>query len=195
MVKPAGQKRWTAPGALQGPGWASRVPCTLLGDPPKALPPALPVRTSPSSRSVEGEPRAVAGLLGRFGGGRARAWYLGLLPIQEAERVVGEEWGVSHRHRALLTTAAFEGLLWDGAGPRGGDGSGVVVVPSRTPRSSTVPCTEAVPTWGVNVGTGPRPSGPAARWACRRRPIRRRACFRTPRVGPVSSLMSVSMWG
>lgn len=79
MAKPAGQKRWTAPGALQGPGWASRVRCTPLGDPPKALPPALPVRTSPSSRSVEGEPGDVDGLLGRVGGGGARAWFLGLL--------------------------------------------------------------------------------------------------------------------
>lgn len=64
MVKPARQKRWMAPGALQGSGRASRVRHGPLGGPPKALLPALPVRTSPSLRSVQGEPRSVVGLLG-----------------------------------------------------------------------------------------------------------------------------------
>lgn len=77
MVKPARQKRWTAPGALQGLGRASRARCGPLGGPPKALLPALPVRTSPSLRSVQGEPRAVVGLLG--GSDAAGALALGLL--------------------------------------------------------------------------------------------------------------------
>lgn len=175
MVKPAGQKRWMAPGALQGPGWASRVRCAPLGDPPKALPPALPVRTSPSSRSVEAEPRAVDGLLA--GGGRG-----------------GREGGGESHKQGSAHSGCFEGFTLDGAGPWDGDSSGVVVVPSRTPRSSTVPCIEAVPAWGASVGTGPRPSGPAVPWACQRRQTRMHACSRTLRVGPVSSLMSVSMW-
>lgn len=64
MVKPARQKRWTAPGALQGLGRARRARHGPLGGPPKAHLPALPVRTSPSLRSVQGEPRAVVGMLG-----------------------------------------------------------------------------------------------------------------------------------
>lgn len=51
-VKPARQKRWTAPGALQGSGRASRARRGPLGGPPQALLPVLPVRTSPSLRSV-----------------------------------------------------------------------------------------------------------------------------------------------
>lgn len=56
--------------------------------------------------------------------------------------------------------------------------------PCRTPRSSTAPCTGAVPTWGASVGTVPRPSGPGARWACRRLQRRTRGCSKTPQVGP-----------
>lgn len=64
MVKPARQKRWMAPGVLQGSVRASRAQHGPLGGPPKALLPALPVRTSPSLRSVQGLPRPVVGLLG-----------------------------------------------------------------------------------------------------------------------------------
>lgn len=64
MVRPARRKRWTAPGALQGLGRAPRAPHGPLGGPLRALRPALPVRTSPSLRSVQGEPRAVVGLSG-----------------------------------------------------------------------------------------------------------------------------------
>ena len=63
MVKPAGQKRWMAPGALRGPSEVTRARHALLGGPLKALLPAPPAKTSPSSRSVEGEPRAASGLL------------------------------------------------------------------------------------------------------------------------------------
>lgn len=46
----------------------------------------------------------------------------------------------------------------------------------------TVPCTGAVPTWGASVGTGPRPSGLEAPWACRRRQTQMHACSRTLQV-------------
>lgn len=91
--------------------------------------------------------------------------------------------------------AAFERLLWDRAAPRDGDGSGVAVVLGRIPRSSTVPCIGAVPTWGASVGTGPRPSVQAAPWACRRWQTRTHAYSRTPRVGPLCCLLSVGVWG
>lgn len=94
--------------------------------------------------------------------------------------------------------AAFERLLWGGAAPWGGDGSGVAVVLSRTPRSSTVPCIGAVPTWGASVGTGPRPSGQAVPWACRRRQTRTHAYSRTPQVEPVWCLglcREAGVWG
>uniref|UniRef100_A0A4X1VPC9 182 kDa tankyrase-1-binding protein n=1 Tax=Sus scrofa TaxID=9823 RepID=A0A4X1VPC9_PIG len=48
MVKPAGQKRWMAPGPLPEPGRASRA----RGGSPRARPPAPPVRISPSSRTL-----------------------------------------------------------------------------------------------------------------------------------------------
>lgn len=77
----------------------------------------------------------------------------------------------------------------------GQHGRSVAAVPNRTPRSSIVPCIGTVPTWGASAGTGPRPSGPGAPWACRRRPTRTRACSRTLRVGPTCRLMSVSVPG
>lgn len=74
------------------------------------------------------------------------------------------------------------------------DGSGVALVPSRTPRSLTVPCIGAVPTWGASVGTGPRPSGLGGRWACQRWQSRTQGCSRTLQVGPGCRVMtSVSM--
>lgn len=77
----------------------------------------------------------------------------------------------------------------------GQHGRSVAAVPNRTPRSSIVPCIGTVPTWGASAGTGPRPSGPGAPWACRRRPTRTRACSRTLQVGPTCRLMSVSVPG
>lgn len=68
MVKPDRQKRWTAPGALQGPGRASRTGCRPPSGPPRALPPAPPVRISPSSRSVEGSPGQWVGCCWGYGG-------------------------------------------------------------------------------------------------------------------------------
>jgi hypothetical protein len=59
MVKPAGQKRWMAAGAQLWPGGASRGLLQPLSGPHKALPPAAPVRTSPSSRSVQSKPGVV----------------------------------------------------------------------------------------------------------------------------------------
>lgn len=95
---------------------------------------------------------------------------------------------------AGVQLAAIQGLVWGGTGPRDGDGSGVALVPSRTPRSLTVPCIGAVPTWGASVGTAPRPSGLAAPWACRKRQTRMHACSRTLQVGLMRS-MSVSVSG
>lgn len=174
---------------------------------PSRRPPQGPPLSSPSQdfSFIEVSGGRAQGSGWAIGARRGRGWWnQGLSNLSPGGRkwVVGEGWWPRHVNRGLRAArgvrsqlTAVEGLMRDAAGPQDSNGSGVAAVPNRTPRFSTVPCIGTVPTWGASVGTGPRPSGPVAPWACQRRPTRTHACFRTLRVGPTCRLMSVSVSG
>lgn len=56
------------------------------------------------------------------------------------------------------------------------------LVPTRTLRSSTVPCIGAEPTWGASEATGLPLSGLGEPWGWRRQPTQTHGSSRTPRV-------------